>query len=345
MMQLNHNLDQIKHNAAPYSRMAEVLADTTIDRRSALQILKADLSPRFTATQDAITQSWDLLLNHSEYDSFLFHYVVLCELASLYPLTQHNWDSNDRVPLLLSSEATVDAVTLAFQGHYLAAFSQLYNVLQLALLQLYLLPPSPPGFTNAWLNSEKKIPHLSGMLKNLQQRTLFIDANRKLHLTRKVQKLSTILNRELNQPPQPVRRMGLTGQIFLKYDAYRLSHFLKIFCQIAHGCLLLVASFFPNAVIPLPGFEKLGHLDPVWIPRRSKISCIRSVLAEDELTILEQLALQNEWFQNLSQRLNALPTLTAAEIHATYKKLQDVSEKSPSAALDLLKASNQKLEI
>lgn len=86
---------------------------------------------------------------------------------------------------------------------------------------------------------------------------------------------------------------------------------------------------------------KFGHLDPIWLPCSDKVKCIRSVLPEIDVNVLEDLATSNPWFQTVRAKVNSLPGLTAAEIEETY---EFVTNSAPEALDDALGQINKLLE-
>jgi hypothetical protein len=191
---------------------------------------------------------------------------------------------------------------------------------------------------------EKRTPTLNSMLNQLSQNSLYQMANSKMDISKRISTLYDDLGAYVHTRGVPTVSMGLTGSNIALFTAEAIDRFFVLFTTMSHLCVVLLAIFFPAAIIHVPAFEKFGHLHPIWLPRKDHVNAIRSSLSETELQALEHLATKNTWFQETVAKVNTFPNLSKAEIHETYRKLELASEQGPERLIQLLKETNRILE-
>jgi len=143
----------------------------------------------------------------------------------------------------------------------------------------------------------------------------------------------------------PSTTMGLTGSNNILFSETALKRYCEFFEEVTHASILLLAAFFPAAVIPMDAFRKLGHFDPGWLPRDDHVMSIRRVLSPIEVSELESNASRNPWFLAVAKRLASLPYLSPEEIEQTYQQFQAAVREGPESIQALLKRTNALLEV
>ena len=110
-----------KPSAAPvgiktdYERVFAVGTGGAIDAEMAVDILSAELTPRFRESNLAIKKSWQHIKTSKVSSDFLKAYSAFWEAAQVYPATIKNRHSGERIPLLHAEEVATESVTLPFR--------------------------------------------------------------------------------------------------------------------------------------------------------------------------------------------------------------------------------------
>jgi len=350
----SENLEMNKQNKLPpnppsgikpdYERLYGVGTHGPLDEDIIVEVLHTELTPRFQECHVAIEQSWPYLRQTQEAKDFLKAYSAFREITQIYPMTAKNWHSGERIPLVHAEEVANDAIALAFQAHYKHAYQSLREIFELTVLQVHFYKVQDKSIVGQWGRGEMRTPTLKEMLNQLGQDSLYKIANDKMGISKKIFTVYDDLGAYVHTRGVPTISMGLTGSNIITFTPEALERFLTLFAKVSHLCVIFLAIFFPTAIIYISGFEKFGHLVPIWLPRKDHVNAIRAVLPTTELQLLENLASQNTWFQQILAKVNTLPDLNKAEIHDTYTQLESASKQGPARLIQLLKETNKVLE-
>lgn len=324
-----------------YERVLAVGTHGAIDEKFATEILSAEITPRFQESDVAVQKSLRYLRESWVGGDFLRTYAAFREGACIYPITSRNRHSGERIPLVHAEEVATDAVVLAFQAHYKSAYQCLREVMEMVLLQVYFSKARDKSTIGKWGRGETQTPKLKAMLDAIAKDVLFQVGDKKLNIAEKLRRTYWDLSAYTHTRGVPTINMGLVGSNVLAFTPDALDRFFVLFVSACRLCIAFIAIFFPQAIIEVPAYAKFGHLDPIWLPRSDKVKCIRSVLPETDLNMLEDLATSNSWFQTVHAKVNSLPDLTAAEIEETY---EFVTNSAPEALDHALQEINKLLE-
>ena len=324
-----------------YERVLTVGTGGTIDEKVTAEILLAEITPRFQESDVAVQRSLQYLLESRVGSDFLRTYAAFHEATCIYPITSRNRNSGERIPLVHAEEVATDAVVLAFQAHYKSAYQRLREVIEMVLLQVYFAKVEDKSIIGKWGRQEIKTPAVKTMLGEIAKDALFQSGDVKLDIANKLHHTYGDLGAYTHTRGVPTINMGLMGSNILAFTTDALDRFFVLFASVCRLCVAFIAIFFPQAIIEVPTYAKFGHLDPVWLLRSDKVKCIRSVLSERELNVLEDLAASNAWFQAVRAKVNSLPDLSQAEIEETF---EFVMNSAPEAVVDALNRINELLE-
>ena len=311
-----------------------------IDTQIALALLRTETEHRHERGSSALAQSWRFVQEQEKRGPFLRAYCAFRELTQVYPITKHNWHSGERIPLIHAWETASESVVLAFRAHYKSAYQRLREVLELVVLQQFFYTSRDKSIVATWGRGETRTPSFKTMLDRCGENRLYAKASHNLGITEGIRQAYDDLGAYIHTRGVPATGMGPSGSNTLAFSPAALGRFCGFFLGVARLSVLMIASFFPPAVVAVPAFQKLGHRDPGWLPRRDKVDCICSILAEDECSSLRRLAEKNTWFQRVVAKLDQLPDLTPEERDRTYDELQVALKESPHKAHELLKATN-----
>ena len=315
-----------------------------IDTQIALALLRTETEHRHERGSSALAQSWRFVQEQEKRGPFLRAYCAFRELTQVYPITKHNWHSGERIPLIHAWETASESVVLAFRAHYKSAYQRLREVLELVVLQQFFYTSRDKSIVATWGRGETRTPSFKTMLKRCGENRLYAEASDDLGITEKITQAYDDLGAYIHTRGVPATGMGLSASNTLAFSPAALGRFCGFFFGVARLSVLMLASFFPPAVVAVPAFQKLGHRDPAWLPRRDHVDCICSILAEDECSFLRKLAEKNAWFQRVVAKLDQLPDLTPEERDRTYDELQGAAKKGPHKVQELLKATNALVE-
>jgi len=324
-----------------YERVLAVGTGGAIDEKVAAKILSAEILPRFQGSDLAVQRSLQYLRESRVGDDFLRTYAAFREAACVYPISSRNRHSGERIPLVHAEELATEAVVLAFQAHYKPAYQSLREVIEMVLLRVYFSKVRDQSIVGKWGRGEIETPKLRKMLDVIINDVLFKVAEERLNIAKRLRQTYWDLGAYTHTRGIPTTNMGLVGSNVLAFTPDALDRFFVLFTSVHRLCVTFIAVFFPQAVMEVPAFVKFGHLDPVWIPRSDQVKCIRSVLLKNDLNVLEDLALSNQWFQTLLAKVNSLPDLTVTEVDETY---EFVTNSAPEALDDALGQINELLE-
>lgn len=326
---------------ADYEKVFAVGTHGEIDDKFAAAILSVELAPRFQKSNLAIKRSWNHLQQSEAASDFFKTYAAFREVTQIYPTTSENWHSGERIPLIHAEEIATDAIVLAFQAHYKSAYQTLREVIEMTLMQIYFYKAKDKSIIGKWGRGEIKTPSRKDMLEAAKRDPLFQIGDGKLGISNRLRRIYKNLDAYVHTRGVPTISMGIVGSNILAFTPDALDRFQALFTSACHLCITFIAIFFPAAIIEVPAFAKFGHLDPIWLPRSDEVKCIRSVLPEIDLNVLEDLATSNPWLQTVRAKVNSLPDLTAAEIEKTY---EFVMNSAPEALDDALGQINKLLE-
>ena len=196
----------------------------------------------------------------------------------------------------------------------------------MTLLQIYFHRVRDKSVVGKWGRSEMKTPTMNQMLGVIAADPLFQVGDNKIGISNDLLRIYDELGAYIHTRGVPTINMGLVGSNMLTFSSDAFDRFMALFSSACHHCIVLVAAFFPAAIIQVPAFAKSGYFDPIWLPRKEKVECIRSALSQAELRVLEDLATQNSWFQGVLAKTRSLPDLTPSEIDETYQRFTTLAE-------------------
>ena len=315
-----------------------------IDAEAAFAVLRKETEHRNERGSAAVEQSWVFVQEQENRIPFIRAYSALREVTQIYPITQHNWHSGERIPLVHAWETASESVVLAFRAHYKSAYQRLREVLELVVLQQFFYTLRDKSIVPTWGRGETRTPSFKTMLKKCERNRLYAEASEHLSIWEKTAQAYDDLGAYIHTRGVPATAMGLSGSNTLAFSAPALSRFCGFFLGVTRLLVLMLGSFFPPAIVPVPAFQKLGHRDPAWLPRKDHVDCICSVLTGNELSYLRQLAERNQWFQRVVTKLGQLPDLTRDQRDRTYEELEEAAKKGPQEVQEMLKASNALVE-
>lgn len=327
-----------------YDDVFSVGTEGPIDDETAFRILQVETEHREQRSEIALRQSWIYIQEQEKHIPFTRAYCALREASRLYPITAQNCHSGERIPLIHAWETASEAVLLAFRAHYKSSYQRLREVVELVVLQQFFYTTCDKSIVTAWGRGKRRTPNLRMMLKTCGRNPLYKEASDHLGITENILHAWDDLGAYIHTRGVPATSMGLTGSNTLAFSPDALSRFSGFFLGVARLSILMLAAFFPAGVIPVPAFEKLGHLDPGWLPRKDHVECISSILTQTEQSFLRGLAGKNEWFQRILAKLNRMMALTEEEIDRTYEDLQTAVAEGLEAMQRLLKETNSVLE-
>ena len=315
-----------------------------IDAEAAFGLLREETTHRDTRGREALEQSWAFVQEQENRTPFIRSFCAFREVTNVYPITRHNWHSGERIPLVHAWETASEAVLLAFRAHYKSSYQRLREVLELVVLQQFFYTSRDKSIIQAWGRGETRTPPFRTMLKKCTESSVYGEANEHLAIADKMAQAYDDLGAYVHTRGVPATGMGLTASNTLAFSAPALGKFCGLFFDIARLSILMLASFFPPAVISLPAFKKLGHMDPAWLPRKDHVDCICSILTEDERSFLVRLAEKNTWFQRVVSKLDRRPDLTREERDRTFEEMQEAAKNGSEAIQALIKAINALVE-
>jgi hypothetical protein len=339
------------HSTAPigiktdYQKVFAVGTGGTIDEKTALNILSAEMTPRFQESSSAIEKSWGHLKTDNKINrDFLKVYAAFREAAQTYPITKKNWHSGERGPLIHAEEVANDSVTLAFQAHYKSAYQRLREIIEMTMLQIYFYQVKDKSVVARWGRNEIKTPTMSQMLDLITKDRLFQIGDNKLGITSNLRGIYDNLGAYVHTRGIPTINMGLVGSNVLTFNSDAFNRFITLFSSTCHCCIVLISAFFPASIIYVPAFSKVGYLHPNWLPRKEKVECIRSPLTETELKVLEDMASQNSWFNDVLSKTASMPDLTTLEIDETYQRCIAIEQNGVEEAIKNMQKVNELFE-
>ena len=327
-----------------YERVYGVGTYGPLDEQAIIQVLHAEMTPRFQESHAAIEQSWSYICQTQQAKDFLKAYSAFREITQIYPMTAKNWHSGERIPLIHAEEVANDAVVLAFQAHYKHAYKSLREIFELIVLQVHFYKAQDKSLVGQWGRGEIWTPALKSMLNQLARDPLYKTADDKMGISKSISKVYDELGAYIHTRGVPTISMGLTGSNVTTFTPEALDRFWALFATVSHFCVVFLAVFFPAAIIYVPAFEKFGNLAPIWLPQKDHVNAIRAVLSKIELQVLEDLADQNAWFQQVVAKVDTLPALNETEVHETNKRFELASKQGPERRIQLLKETNKILE-
>ena len=315
-----------------------------IDTEVAFRVLREETQHRDARGRAALEQSWAFVHEQENHIPFIRAFCAFREVTQVYPITRHNWHSGERIPLIHAWETASESVVLAFRAHYKSAYQRLREVLELEVLQQFFYTSRDKSIIPAWGRGETRTPPFRTMLKRCAKSSVYAEASDRFGIAEKIAQAYDDLGAYVHTRGIPTTGMGLSASNTLAFSPPALGKFCGFFFGIARLSVLMLGSFFPPAIVALPAFEKFGHRDPAWLPRKDHVDCICSILTEDEHAFLVKLAEKNAWFQRVVAKLNRLPDLTPEEKDRTFEEIQEAVKKSPERAQELFKATNALVE-
>jgi hypothetical protein len=321
----------------------EILSTGThgpIDAAAALRILLTEVEDANTRGDECLEKSREHLSHDEGFADFALATAALREVTRVYPIHRSNWHSGERIPLGHAWEVAWESVLLSYRGHYKAAYQRLREVLEMVVLQQFFYISQDESMVRSWGRAEMRTPSFRKMLRACANDARCSSVATALHLEESIGSLYDLLGAYVHTRGLPSTTMGLGGSNTIRFSVPALERFCSFFVGITHAATVLLASYFPAAIIPMYAFKKMGHLDPGWLPREDHVNSIRLVLAQDEIELLERNAEGNAWFSEVARRLAELPDLTPEQEENTYQELQEAVRKGPREAQRVLKRAN-----
>ncbi len=309
-----------------YQKIFSIGIGGELNEENISEILEILISHNLGSSSASVSLSREELIKTKYGKKFISNYVVFRECGISYPITPMNWSSGERIPGVQAEESALSSIVLCFQGHYKPAFYTLREVIELVTLQLYFLISDDRIIIGKWGRSEIRTPLLKNMFKELKKCELFKKIEQELKITEQLYQIYDELGGYVHTRGIPATNMGLSGTNFIEFSKNAFERYLRFAYKVFEKLSILYLSFFPTGIISLPAFQKFGYFDPVWIPRKEKVSFIRSIIPKKSLIKLEQFAEQNHWFLQLRERINALPDLSPDELDKSYDKFMVLSK-------------------
>jgi hypothetical protein len=253
------------------------------------------------------------------------------EACMVYPVTEDNFLSGERIPIIEAQETHEILAFQLFSGMYKISFQLLRELLELVLLQFYIHLRSDEAFMRNWLKGDKDTPRKDEFKKIIGRSEFYKLANHSLNLDSQLDRLYGSLSEYTHTQGFGRSHQALKTENRPVFSKFALQAFSKIYFDTIKYCVSLIAIHFPNAIIPLPAFEKFGYGGPISFIAQDKVEMIRPIFSGPELSIMELLASKNEVFQELKLRVEAMPDLTRAEIDQTWKAIES-NMKYPKSA-------------
>jgi len=316
-----------------------------ITEEVAQELFATQINTRLSKINESVEESFKYLVEKNLLGKFAFSFISLFETLEVYPLTQDNWHSGERIPLAHATEVIPYSIILALQANYKTAFQNLREFLELVVLQIYFYELRDKEEIGKWGRGKIWTPNFKRMLKKIANNKLFNKADTQFSIISELKKTYNELGAYIHTRGIPATTMGLTGSNINSFSGDTLIKYNKFFVKISHLVVLFLSIFFPNAIIALPSYKKLGHWHPSWVPREDHVECIRGSLSEKEITFLEKLSLSNTWFQRVKEKLNSMRDLTLDEIESTFNEMNKLASSGLEEIVPKLKKVNKKLEV
>lgn len=240
------------------------------------------------------------------------------QASMVYPVTEDNFLSGERVPLIEAQETNEILLFQLFSGMYKLSFQLLRELLELVLLQFYFYLDCDKHVLDGWLRGEYDTPYKATLKGTLSKSELYSIANPQLSLDSQLDTLYGLLCEYAHT--QGIARSHQTLKTANRpvFSKFALQKFSKVYFDTIKYCISLIAIHFPNAIVPLPVFEKFGYGGPISLIEQDQVEMIRTIFTDTELSVLELLASNNQAFQELKSRVEAMPDLTEEEIDQSY---------------------------
>lgn len=327
-----------------YREMITLGTHGPIGVETSLELLRMETEQGQDRGTAAFEQSWTHLREISSFASFARATSALREATRVYPVTQDNWHSGERIPLIHAWEVASESVLLALRSHYKSAYQRLRETLEMVVLQLFFYTTEDKSIVPTWGRGETRTPSFRAMLRRCATNELYAEASKHLGIEDSMRQAYDDLSAYIHTLGVPATSMGLRGSNILSFSPAGLERFCGFYVGVARLSVLMLGAFFPPTVIPVPAFRKMGHFDPGWLPRKDHVDCICGILAPDEIRFLRHLAEGNTWFQGVVQKLNQLPDLTQEQTDRTYDEFQEAVREGLQAVQELLKKTNALVE-
>lgn len=315
-----------------------------VDASMGLELLRAETAHLAQRGDECYERSLELLESDSR-GQFCLATVAFREVTRIYPVHKANWHSGERLPLHQAAELGGELTFLALRGHYKAAYQKLREALEMVALQVFFYCVQDCSLARSWGRGESRTPSFRKMVARIVADERCVPIVEAFCLDRSLISVYDRLGAYVHTRGLPTTTMGLTGSNTILFDEPSFQRYCEYFEEVTHVSVLLLAAFFPAAVIPLDAFRKLGHFDPGWLPRNDHVVSIRSVLSPKEISALETNAGRNPWFAEVVRTLDSLPDLSSEEIEQTYQEFQAAIREGPEKTLAVLKHENAKLEV
>jgi hypothetical protein len=253
------------------------------------------------------------------------------EARQVYPWTEDNLLSGERVPIVEAEETNETLLFQLFTGMYKLSFQLLREILELVLLQFYIYLGQDRRFLDEWLRAERDTPPRKKLESVLRTSSLYELASQSLELDSKLDTIYKTLSGYTHTKGFVHSHQGLKTANMPVFSTIALRSFSEIYFITIKYCVSLIAIHFPNAIIGFPVYEKFGYGGPVFFIDQDQAEQVRAIFTDAELSVLEYVASQNTEFQQLMSIIEAMPDLTKEEIDKTWEEIEKHIVRNPSS--------------
>ncbi|MFC2021625.1 hypothetical protein ACFLTR_00195 [Chloroflexota bacterium] len=244
------------------------------------------------------------------------------EARQVYPVTEDNFLSGERVPIIEAEETNETLLFQLFSGMYKISFQLLREVLELTLLQFYLYLQQDTQFLNDWIKARKGTPSKKNLKSVLKTSNLYVSANKSIKLDSQLDSLYESLSRYTHTQGFVHSHQGLKTANRPVFSEIALRGFSEVYIATIKYCVFLIAIHFPNAIIGFPVYQKFGYGGPICFIDQDHTEMVRAIFSESELLVLEDLASQNTDFQELRSKVESMPDLSKEQIDETWEEIE-----------------------
>jgi len=244
------------------------------------------------------------------------------EARQVYPVTEDNFLSGERVPIIEAEETNEILLFQLLGGMYKLSFQLQREILELVLFQFYLYLGQDKQFLRNWISSERDTPPRKALKSVLKSSSLYELANESLRLDSTLDNLYGTLSDYTHTKGFVHSHQWLKTSNRPVFSELALHEFSEVYWYVVKYCVSLIAIHFPNAIIGLPTYEKFGYGSPICLIDFDEAEQVRAVFTPEELSVLEYVASKNKEFQQLKSTVEAMPDLTKEEIDNTWNEIE-----------------------
>jgi len=255
------------------------------------------------------------------------------QACQVYPVTEDNFLSGERVPIIEAQETHEILLFEVFTGMYKISFHLLRELLELVLLQFYLYLGQDRHFLDDWLKGESDTPYKGTLKSALSKSQLYQSANEVLNLDRRLDSIYRSLCAYTHTQGVAHSHQGLKTSNRPVFSESALQKFSNIYFDTIKYCVSLIAIHCPNAIIGLPVYDKFGYGGPICLIDEDQAEAVRAIFTDSELSTMETLALNNDDFQEAKAAIEAMPDLTKEQIDQTWNVIEKHMQHSTDSSM------------